>query len=36
LPPPPEAITGTPTDFDIKVVPGVIWDDIQSFNTEFF
>lgn len=24
------------TDFDIDVVPGVIWDDIQSYNTEFY
>lgn len=24
------------TDFDIDVVPGVIWDDLQSFNTEIF
>jgi len=23
------------TDFDIDVAPGVIWDDIQRFNTEF-
>jgi len=23
------------TDFDIDVNPGVIWDDIQKFNTEF-
>ena len=23
------------TDFDIDVVPGVVWDDIQKFNTEF-
>jgi len=23
------------TDYDIDVDPGVVWDDIQRFNTEF-
>lgn len=24
------------TDFDIDVAPGVIWDDLSAFNTEFY
>ena len=24
------------TDFDIKVNPGVIWDELNTFNTDMF